>query len=77
MRALRRSTRSENMAKKINKKLGLKKETLRSLSEQELGAVAGGTFGSDKGLGMVKPPPPATMGCTLDLIQIYNYQFYP
>lgn len=68
------------MAKKINRKLGLKKETLRSLSDQELGAVAGGTFGSDAGLGMVKPPPPATQGCTSlgCYVRIgYNYQGYP
>ena len=68
------------MAKKINKKLGLKKETLRSLSDQELGAVAGGTFGSDAGLGLVKPPPPATQGCTslgCLIIRNYDYLGYP
>ena len=68
------------MAKKINKKLGLKKETLRSLTEQELGAVAGGTLGSDKQLSAVKPPPPATLGCdTVGCLnfQLYNYVYYP
>ena len=68
------------MAKKINKKLALKKETLRSLSEAELGAVAGGTLygGSDKGASFIKPPPPATLGCTTDaLIQLQYYQYYP
>jgi hypothetical protein len=32
------------MAKKTNRKLGLKKETLRALDQQELAAVAGGTL---------------------------------
>ena len=64
------------MAKKINKKLALKKETLRSLSETELSAVAGGTLygGSDKGASFIKPPPPATFGCTLDSVVLYDYQ---
>lgn len=67
------------MAKKINKKLALKKETLRSLSEAELGAVAGGTLNySDKGYSLVRPPPPATLGCTTELVALQDaYKYYP
>ncbi len=59
------------MAKKINKKLALKRETLRSLTDQELGAVAGGTlYASNVGASFIKPPPPQTLGCTTDALQV-------
>lgn len=41
------------MAKKINSKLALKKETLRSLTDEQLRAAAGGT---NMGYGVVVPP---------------------
>ena len=54
------------MAKKTDKKLSLKRETLRSLTEDQLRAVAGGTLvdpsiygqGGLKG-GTLPPPPPS------------------
>jgi len=62
------------MAKK-NKKLALKKETLRSLSDEQLGAVAGGTLAL-KGYSIVVPPK-GTFGCTTDYNFDYNYEGYP
>lgn len=67
------------MAKKTDKKLSLKRETLRSLSEDQLGAVAGGTLSmydtSIYGAGGLKgtslPPPPT--GDTLSIYKGYSY----
>jgi hypothetical protein len=64
------------MAKK-NKKLALKKETLRSLSDEQLGAVAGGTILVGlKGYSIVVPPK-GTFGCTTEFEYNYDYQGYP
>ena len=63
------------MAKKT-KKLSLKRETLRTLSNDQLGAVAGGTllnigwslYGQGGVRGTVPPPPPS--GETESIIRI-------
>ena len=67
------------MAKKT-KKLGLKKETLRSLNNEELGAVAGGD--SNVMLSVITVPPSrGTFGCdttgclniNLNINYLYKY----
>lgn len=60
------------MSKKT-KKLSLKKETLRTLSAEQLGEVAGGTT-QCLSIGGVRPPPPGTFGCETDALKIYNFQ---
>lgn len=62
------------MAKKINKKLAVKKETLRSLSEAELDSVAGGTLYVSSGCySVIVPPPPVTLGCDPGTILVIKY----
>ena len=52
------------MAKKINSKLALKKETLRSLTDDQLRAAAGGNLGN-VAYGVVVPPSKTLSGgCT-------------
>ena len=71
------------MAKKTDKKLALKRETLRTLSDDQLHAVAGGTIvnydWSIYGQGglltsRTAPPPPPPTG---DTLSVYQYKYYP
>ena len=59
--------------KKTNKKLGLKKESLRNLSGAELGQVNGGWYNFDYYL--YKMPVVGTKGCTGDYLY-FNYFIY-
>jgi len=66
-----------NMSKKT-KKLGLKKETLRSLNNEQLGAVAGGTDAVALSV-ITVPPSKGTFGCDttgcLNLNLNFNYLY--
>ena len=67
------------MSKTISRKLSLKKETLRSLTAEQLGAVAGGTLAgayySDKALSAVRPPVTGTCTCETNTCFGYDYNF--
>ena len=59
---------------KTNKKLALKKETLRSLTAEQLGQVAGGT---EKVGYSVIVPPKGTFGCdTTGCIDVISLNIY-
>jgi hypothetical protein len=64
----------DNAMSKKTKKLSLKKETLRTLSAEQLAQANGGADYSNVALpiGGVRPPPPGTFGCT-ETFQYYNY----
>jgi len=59
--------------KKTNKKLALKKESLRNLSDAELGQVNGGWYNFDYYL--YKMPVVGTKGCTTDMYY-FNWYIY-
>lgn len=56
---------------KTNKKLSIKKETLRSLSAEQLGQVGGGTNVAYS----VIVPPKGTFGCTDDYIALKDFEY--
>ena len=61
------------MSKK-NKKLSLKKETLRTLSNEQLQQANGGNELVMARVGGPVPPPPGTFGCTTSP-NYYNFQY--
>jgi hypothetical protein len=66
---------------KTSKKLALKKESLRNLSEAELGSVNGGTalyVAYNYEWNMLKMPSPNSGGCTTAgcAWAFYNYKIY-
>ncbi len=65
------------MPKKSQRKLSLKKETLRQLDDSELGAVAGGTYYAYYADAVMLKQPSRTFssGCTTDGLYI-NYNLY-